>query len=80
MMTQVRLPTSLVIQAKCQIAWPELQYQDKVKSVTKLLSKDEMRNNLANLTSFHNRYYRSEFGVKSSRWLYDQILDVSTIR
>ncbi|KAG1733344.1 Zn-dependent exopeptidase [Suillus paluster] len=56
--------------------WPRLQYQDRVKSVTKLLSKDEMKNNLGNLTSFHNRYYRSEFGVKSSRWLYNQILEI----
>jgi leucyl aminopeptidase len=79
-MTQVRLATFLVIQAKCQIAWPELQYQEKVKSVTKLLSKGEMKNNLANLTSFHDRYYQSELGVKSSRWLYNQILDVSIIR
>lgn len=56
--------------------WPKLQYQEKVTSVTKLLSKDEMKSNLGNLTSFHNRYYRSEFGVKSSRWLYNQILDI----
>lgn len=56
--------------------WPKLQYQDKVTSVTKLLSKDEMKSNLGNLTSFHNRYYRSEFGVQSSRWLYNQILDI----
>ncbi|KAG1733109.1 Zn-dependent exopeptidase [Suillus lakei] len=56
--------------------WPKLQYQEKVKSVTKLLSKDEMKKNLGNLTSFHNRYYRSEFGVESSRWLYNQILDI----
>ncbi|KAJ8595370.1 Zn-dependent exopeptidase [Rhizopogon salebrosus TDB-379] len=61
---------------KCQITWPELQYQEKVKSVTKLLSKGEMKNNLANLTSFHDRYYQSELGVKSSRWLYNQILDI----
>ena len=72
--------TVLILQAKCRIAWPNLQYQEKVKLVTELLSKEEMKNNLANLTSFHNRYYRSEFGVKSSRWLYNQILDVSTLR
>ncbi|KAG2339020.1 Zn-dependent exopeptidase [Suillus weaverae] len=59
-----------------RIAWPKLQYQEKVTSVTKLLSKDEMKSNLGNLTSFHNRYYRSEFGVKSSRWLYNQILGI----
>ncbi|KAG2143527.1 Zn-dependent exopeptidase [Suillus bovinus] len=59
-----------------ETTWPELRYQEKVTSVTKLLSKDEMKRNLRNLTSFHNRYYRSELGVKSSRWLYNQILDI----
>ncbi|KAG2098953.1 Zn-dependent exopeptidase [Suillus discolor] len=59
-----------------QSSWPKLQYQEKVASVTELLSKDEMKKNLEKFTSFHNRYYRSEFGVKSSRWLYNQILDI----
>lgn len=59
-----------------QSSWPKLHYQEKVTSVTELLSKDEMKKNLEKFTSFHNRYYRSEFGVKSSRWLYNQILDI----
>ncbi|KAG2355229.1 Zn-dependent exopeptidase [Suillus spraguei] len=59
-----------------QVSWPKLQYQEKVTSVTELLSKDNMKSNLESLTSFHNRYYRSEFGVNSSRWLYNQILDI----
>jgi hypothetical protein len=81
LLNQVRTRASLFYpkQAESRIAWPKLQYQEKVTSVTKLLSKDEMKKNLGNLTSFHNRYYRSEFGVKSSRWLYNQILDVSII-
>lgn len=65
-----------VCHGSAQSTWPKLQYQDKVTSVTKLLSKDNMKSNLESLTSFHNRYYRSEFGVKSSRWLYNQILDI----
>ncbi|KAH7921874.1 Zn-dependent exopeptidase [Leucogyrophana mollusca] len=59
-----------------QSAWPELQYQDKVRAVTSNLRTEPMRENLANLTSFHNRYYRSEYGVQSSRWIYDQILKI----
>jgi leucyl aminopeptidase len=65
-----------VCHGSAESTWPELQHQEKVASVIKLLSKDEMKNNLGNLTSFHNRYYRSEFGVQSSRWLYNQILDI----
>ncbi|KAG2065997.1 Zn-dependent exopeptidase [Suillus decipiens] len=65
-----------VCHGSAQSTWPNLQYQDKVTSVTKVLSKDNMKSNLESLTSFHNRYYRSEFGIKSSRWLYNQILDI----
>ncbi len=30
-------------------------------------------------TSYYNRLYTSETGVKSQRWLYDEILDVSIV-
>ncbi|KAF9234736.1 Zn-dependent exopeptidase [Melanogaster broomeanus] len=59
-----------------QTTWPDLRYQEKVKEVNQLLKIDEMKYNLGNLTSFHNRYYRSEFGVQSSRWIYDKVLQI----
>ncbi|KAF9240399.1 Zn-dependent exopeptidase [Melanogaster broomeanus] len=37
----------------------------KVKEINKGLKTEEMRYNLGNLTSFHNRYYHSESGVRS---------------
>ncbi|KAG6379929.1 hypothetical protein JVT61DRAFT_10496 [Boletus reticuloceps] len=35
-----------------------------------------MVNNLGNLTSFFNRYYRSEYGAESSRWIYDKLVEI----
>ncbi|KAF8837815.1 Zn-dependent exopeptidase [Paxillus ammoniavirescens] len=59
-----------------QTVWPALQYQDKVKEVIEGLKIEEMVYNLGNLTSFHNRYYRSELGAQSSRWIYDKVLEI----
>ncbi|KAH7921426.1 Zn-dependent exopeptidase [Leucogyrophana mollusca] len=57
-------------------SWPKLQYQEKVHEIIGHLSIDSMQENLRNLTSFYNRYYLSNHGVKSSRWVYDQILKI----
>ncbi|KAF9218846.1 Zn-dependent exopeptidase [Gyrodon lividus] len=59
-----------------QTVWPNLRYQEKVKEVNEALKIEEMVYNLGNLTSFYNRYYRSEFGVQSSRWIYDKVLEI----
>ncbi|KIJ63872.1 hypothetical protein HYDPIDRAFT_112847 [Hydnomerulius pinastri MD-312] len=59
-----------------QTVWPELQYQEKVKEVNMGLKIEEMKYNLGNLTSFHNRYYRSEYGVQSSQWIYDKVHEI----
>ena len=56
--------------------WPELRYQKKVLEVIQNLNMTEMEDNLVDLTSFFNRYYRSEFGAQSSRWIYDKLLEV----
>ena len=58
--------------------WPELRYQTKVHEIVQSLKMEEMVYNLGNLTSFFNRYYRSEFGVQSSRWIYDKLLEVGS--
>jgi bacterial leucyl aminopeptidase len=49
---------------------------DKVKALASSLSKDHMRKNLEHFTSFHTRYYKSESGVESAKWLYSQVQDV----
>ena len=37
------------------------------------LSKKNLRKNLEKFTSFHTRYYKSEYGAKSSAWLYGKV-------
>ncbi|KAH0835054.1 Zn-dependent exopeptidase [Lanmaoa asiatica] len=59
-----------------QIEWPELRYQKKVNVIVQSLKMEEMVYNLGNLTSFFNRFYLSEYGVRSSRWIYDKVLEI----
>jgi len=59
-----------------QTEWPELRYQTKVHEIVQTLKIDEMVYNLGNLTSFFNRFYRSECGAQSSRWIYDKVLEI----
>lgn len=58
------------------IEWPELRYCDrhKVHEIVQILKVEEMEYNLGNLASFFNR---SEYGVQSSRWIYDKLLEAS---
>lgn len=39
----------------------------------KELSKKHMRKNLEKFTSFHTRYYKSDYGAQSSAWLYGRV-------
>ncbi|KAF8547264.1 Zn-dependent exopeptidase [Imleria badia] len=59
-----------------QTKWPELRYQTKVHQIIQSLNMEEMEYNLRNLTSFFNRYYGSEHGVQSSRWIYDKLIGI----
>lgn len=43
--------------------------QKGIKPLLKSLSKMEMRNHLETFTSFHTRYYKSDYGRQSSEWL-----------
>jgi leucyl aminopeptidase len=47
--------------------------QDDLKPLMKTLSKLNMRNHLEKFTSFHTRYYRSDYGKQSSEWLLGQV-------
>lgn len=53
-----------------------MQHVEEVLPLTKHLSKDSMRERLEKFSSFHTRYYKSETGVQSATWLYNQIADV----
>ena len=44
-----------------------------VVPLTKSLSKDNMKANLEQFTSFHTRYYRSFTGIESATWLYERV-------
>ncbi|KAI3554118.1 peptidase family M28 [Colletotrichum paranaense] len=43
--------------------------QDKVKPLIKDLDKKEIQTNLEKFTSFHTRYFKSDYGRQSSEWL-----------
>lgn len=50
--------------------------QDDVKSLSKKLDKAEMKTNLEKLTSFHTRYYKSDYGRESSDWVLKRVNDI----
>jgi len=60
----------------------KVTYPSKVahnKSITPLLSqleKKNMRSNLETFTSFHTRYYKSQYGAQSSAWLLGQVTSI----
>jgi leucyl aminopeptidase len=45
----------------------------ELKPLMKSLSKLEMRNHLETFTAFHTRYFKSEYGAQSSKWLLDTV-------
>ncbi|TPX14111.1 uncharacterized protein E0L32_000505 [Thyridium curvatum] len=51
----------------------KLKLQDEVNPLLKNLSKTEMKDHLEKLTSFHTRYYKSDYGRQSSEWLLKQV-------
>jgi leucyl aminopeptidase len=51
---------------------------EKVKGLLPSLSKDNMRKDLEKFTSFHTRYYKSDYGIEAANWLYDQVRKVVT--
>ncbi|KAH0835051.1 Zn-dependent exopeptidase [Lanmaoa asiatica] len=58
------------------IEWPDLRHNERINEVIETLKVDEVMHSLGNLTSFYNRYYRSEHGAQSSRWIYDKVLEI----
>ncbi|KAM0457293.1 hypothetical protein ACHAO4_003091 [Trichoderma viride] len=49
--------------------------QKKARPLAGKLSKGAMRANLHKLNEFYNRYYMSEFGRQSSRWVLERVQD-----
>jgi leucyl aminopeptidase len=48
-------------------------YKDTIAPMLKKLEKDNMRKHLETFTSFHTRYYKSQYGAQSSAWLLGQV-------
>lgn len=54
-----------------------VQFEKQIKELAQNITKDNMRKNLVELSSFHTRYYKSDYGLKSSLWLYDHISELA---
>lgn len=50
--------------------------QDELSPMMKNLTKSNMKANLEHFTSFHTRYYKSDYGRQSSEWLLKQVQDL----
>jgi len=68
------LGQSLAVSEKATVHYPsKTAYNDTVGPLLKNLDKKLMRKHLEKFTSFHTRYYRSDYGKQSSQWLFDQV-------
>ena len=60
--------------ARSKVKYPEkTTYNETLAPLMKELSKNNMRKNLEKFTSFHTRYYKSDYGAQSSAWLYGRV-------
>jgi bacterial leucyl aminopeptidase len=65
---------ALKINSKSKPVFPtKMKLQDDIKPLLKNLSKSEMQKNLEQFSGFHTRYYKSDYGSKSSVWLLEQV-------
>lgn len=65
---------SLGVHTRAKTAFPsKCKHQDTVRPLLKELSKKNMRRRLEKFTSFHTRYYKSDYGRQSSEWLLSEI-------
>ncbi|KAK7188369.1 Leucine aminopeptidase 1 [Paraphaeosphaeria sporulosa] len=53
----------------------KIAQNDTVAPLLKQLEKNNMRKHLEVFTSFHTRYYKSQYGAQSSAWLLKQVND-----
>ncbi|KAG6162704.1 Leucine aminopeptidase 1 [Claviceps purpurea] len=62
---------------KTSVTFPRKCVQhDAVKKLVPELDKKRMRKHLQKLTSFHTRYYNSDYGRQSSEWLLGLVTDI----
>ncbi|EWG45416.1 leucyl aminopeptidase [Fusarium verticillioides 7600] len=62
------------INAETTVTFPKkCVNQDDVKKLSKNLEKKNMQANLEKLTSFHTRYFKSDYGLQSSDWVLEKV-------
>ncbi|KAK8185605.1 hypothetical protein BC567DRAFT_239894 [Phyllosticta citribraziliensis] len=62
------------VRERTNVTFPsKTAYKDQVKPLLGELDKKQMRKHLEKFTSFHTRYYRSQYGAQSSAWLLGQV-------
>ncbi|EMF10606.1 Zn-dependent exopeptidase [Sphaerulina musiva SO2202] len=60
--------------SKNKVTYPKKPAQNEtVSELLKSLDQKNMRKHLETFTSFHTRYYKSDYGRQSSEWLFDQV-------
>ncbi|KAL2866863.1 uncharacterized protein BJX67DRAFT_372301 [Aspergillus lucknowensis] len=65
--------------ANSYVEYPQAMGHTKVvKELLPGLSKDNMERDLKEFSSFHTRYYKSDTGIESATWLYNQVQKVIT--
>ncbi|KAL3460525.1 hypothetical protein BJX64DRAFT_262905 [Aspergillus heterothallicus] len=73
------LGVSPALDGGAYVTYPQqMGYVQKVKDLLPSLSKDNMKKDLEKFTSFHTRYYKSDYGIEAANWLYDQVQKVVT--
>ncbi|KAL2832432.1 hypothetical protein BDW59DRAFT_169328 [Aspergillus cavernicola] len=67
------------LDADSYVHYPQnMAHEETVSELIKGLTKENMQKDLEKFTSFHTRYYKSETGIESATWLYDQVQKVIT--
>lgn len=60
--------------AKKPVVFPKkTAYNETLKLLMKNLDDKNMHQNLEKFTSFHTRYYKSQYGAESSAWLFGKV-------
>ncbi|KAF3922783.1 hypothetical protein AA313_de0202678 [Arthrobotrys entomopaga] len=54
------------------------QHEDIIKPLLAKLDAENMKANLEKFTSFYTRYYRSQYGAESSRWLLSRVNETAS--
>ncbi|RMZ81402.1 hypothetical protein DV738_g2286, partial [Chaetothyriales sp. CBS 135597] len=57
---------------------PKPVYNASVQPLLETIEQKNMRQNLEKFTSFHTRYYKSDYGIQSAEWLFGQVSDIIT--